>query len=80
MKSDVESIVTSIDEDINALLAVNYFHLDLGEVNSLMLVLLNTSKKVRALKSVARSFDEIINNQYRQSISEVQSVNDKEGR
>ena len=50
------------------------------EVNSLMLVLLNTSKKVRALKSVARSFDEIINNQYRQSISEVQSVNDKEGR
>ena len=80
MKSDVESIVTSIDEDINALLAVYYFHLDLGEVNSLMLVLLNTSKKVRALKSVARSFDEIINNQYRQSISEVQSVNDKEGR
>jgi hypothetical protein len=61
MKSNVEELVTSLNIDIAALLECDYYHLDVGKINDIYLILLSASRKINAFKSVAKSFDELLN-------------------
>ncbi len=61
MKSNIADVILSVQNDINELLSIDYYHLDLGDINNIMFRILHANNTLGSLHQAMQNVDAIFN-------------------